>query len=875
MTRRRIVRETAPTPARAEAMRPGADPLGGAVGAWFARTFPGGPTPAQKLSWPPIAAGENLLLVSPTGTGKTLAAFLAILGTLHREHAEGALRDGLRCVYISPLRSLGYDIERNLSEPLEGLRRDLGLDRSPVSVGVRTGDTSAYARRKLLDRPPHLLITTPESLALLLSQPAWDSAWKAVGHLIVDEVHSLAPNKRGADLMASLERLAARCLRDPARVGLSATCRPADPVARFLVGPGRSCRVIEAPRPEGDRPPEIEVESLIRRDEAPHRALSYRRLTRRLREQVAENRTTVIFANTRALTERITHDLRKSLDSGPDSIAAHHSALDAARRREVESALKSGALRAVVTSTSLELGVDIGTADLAAMVGLPGSAARCLQRVGRAGHRVGATTRGVILAATAAELAGAVVTAGAAKAGKVEPLRPIANPLDVLCQQVIGMACAGEWSADEAYALLRKSAPFGDLPRADFDACLDFLAGDLAAPPGAFEPEPGAAPKGTSPRIWKARGRFGIRNRRVVRWFRSNVGTITSEESVRVSVDGREVGTLEGAYADRLQPGDRFVLDGRSLQFRRIDGLTVLADAAGGEPDLPRWSSDRQSLSAELARDLAAFREAAARRMADGPESLRAWLVEEHGLEPDAAGVLEDLFAAQEQVSEIPPPGGLLVEESPGDEGTAYVFHLPLARSACEALGRAVAARLGRRFGRDLALTVADLGFAIRLPEDSRITAGDLPGLLDPSNLAEDVLEGLDRGELPARRFRHVAGTALMVLRRPEGGRTRVGGLLWVSNRLYPLVKAACPDHPLLRETRREVLEDLLDTRSALGWLASAPAVRFRALDGASPFAVAWIDAGGADALRFESPAEGLRRLHARLVGNGPAGGAS
>lgn len=863
MTRRRSVHE-AP-----------ADPLGGAVGAWFRHAFPAGPTPAQALAWPSIAAGESLLLIAPTGTGKTLAAFLAILDRLHREHEAGGLADGLRCLYVSPLRSLGYDIERNLSEPLDAIRAALGLERSPVRVGVRTGDTSAYARRKLLDRPPHLLITTPESLALLLSQPAWDAAWRTVESLIVDEVHALVPNKRGADLMASLERVSARGARDPARVGLSATCHPSEAAARFLVGPGRACRVVEAPRPEGDRPPEIEIQSLIRHDERPHRALSYRRLTKKLRAQIAANRTTVIFANTRALTERITHDLRRTLDSGPDSVAAHHSALDASRRREVESALKSGELRAVVTSTSLEMGVDIGTADLTAMVGLPGSASRCLQRIGRAGHRVGTTSRGLILAATAAELAGAIVTAEAARAGRVEPLRPIASPLDVLCQQIIGMACAGEWSADEAFALLRKSAPFAELTRADFDACLDFLAGDLAAPPGAFEPEPGAPPQATAPRIWKARGRFGIRHGRVIRWFRSNVGTITSEESVRVVVDGREVGTLEGAYADRLQSGDRFVLDGRSLQFAGLDGLTVQATAAGGDPDLPRWSSDRQSLSAELARELAIFRDEAARRLAQGPSELRAWLVEGHGLEPEASAVLEDLLAAQERLSEIPPPGGLLVEESPVEEGIAYVFHVPLARSACEALGRAVAARLGRRFGRDLSLTVADLGFAVRLPDGARLSAVDLPALLDPSRLADDVLEGLDRGELPARRFRHVAGTALMVLRRPEGGRTRVGGLLWVSNRLYPLVKAACPDHPLLRETRREVLEDLLDTRAVLDWMASGPAVRFRALDGPSPFAVAWIDAGGAEALRFEPPEEALRRLHARLVGSRPEPGAA
>ncbi len=688
-------------------------PLSGAVRAWFERAFPGGPTPAQEAAWPAIAEGGHSLIVSPTGSGKTLAGFLAIVDRLHREHAAGSLKPGIRCVYVSPLRSLGYDVETNLSEPLEAIRADLGLPRSPVSVGVRTGDTSAHFRRKMRADPPHLLITTPESLALMLAQSAWGAMWSGVEQILVDEIHAVVPTKRGADLSASLERLASRAASDPVRVGLSATCRPAEVAARFLVGPGRDCRIIEAEPPVGSGPPAIEVESLLRRDEAAHRGLTYRRLIRRIRDQVATDRTTVVFANTRALAEKITHDLRRT----ESSVAAHHSALDATRRREVEAGLKSGDLRAVVTSTSLELGVDIGSADSAVLVGLPGSVSRCVQRVGRSGHRPGSRTRGVILAATPAELAGAVVTAASSRAGRVEPLRPIRSPLDVLCQQLIGMSCSEEWSADEAFALLGRSAAFADLSRPDFDDCLAFLAGELASPAGAFEPEPGAEPRWTAPRIWKLKGRFGVRNRRVIRWLLGNVGTITTEETVFVVLDGREIGSLEASYAERLQVGDRFVLDGRSLEFLGLDGLKLKAKPAAGEPELPRWTSDRQSLSAELARDVAAFREEAGRLLVESPSALRSWLVEGQSLDLEAAGVLEDLLSAQGSLSEIPPPGGLLVEEWPHEHGLAYTFHVPLARSACEAMGRAVSARLGRRSGRDLALTVADLGFSIRLSE--------------------------------------------------------------------------------------------------------------------------------------------------------------
>ena len=362
--------------------------------------------------------------------------------------------------------------------------------------------------------------------------------------------------------------------------------------------------MIHAPPPQGTPPIEISVESLIKPGEAPHRGLSYRRLLKRLRLAIIGNRTTVVFANTRAFAEKLTHDLRHgpALAAEPEQvIVAHHSSLDAQRRRAIESALRDGKVRVVITSTSLELGVDIGTADLTIQVGLPGSVARCLQRVGRAGHRRCAVSRGLLLAATHAELVSAAITARAARAGRVEPLGVVHSPLDVVCQQLVGMACAGEQDANAAFDLIRKAGPMAGLMRADFDDCLDFLAGKLAAPAGALEPEAGAPPRWTSPRLWKREGRFGLRSRRVARWFWNNVGTINSEETVRVMEAGVAVGTLEAAYAERLVPGDRFILDGRAFEFRRIERPILFARSSSGEPNLPRWTSSKQSLSSELA----------------------------------------------------------------------------------------------------------------------------------------------------------------------------------------------------------------------------------------------------------------------------------
>ena len=859
---------------------PATDPLAGfeaTTRAWFEATFPDGPTPAQRLAWPVLADGGNALVVAPTGGGKTLAAFLAVLDRLVRDRRAGRLDAGVRCVYVSPLRSLSYDIERNLARPLASLNADFESKAipNPIRVGVRTGDTPAVERARQRLDPPHILITTPESLSLLLSQEGWTPVWRGLETIVVDEAHALAPNKRGADLAVTLERLASFAERDPARVGLSATCRPAEVVARYVAGVGRGCVVLDAATVAARVEPEIRVESLLRSDEAPHRGLTYRRLLIRLARSLRTQRTTVIFSNTRAFAEKLTHDLRRLPDIEAREVAAHHSALDARRRREVERALMEGGLRGVVTSTSLELGVDIGTADETIQIGLPGGSARLLQRVGRSGHAVGRTPRGVMLATTPAELAGAVVTADAARHGRIEPLAWIRAPLDVLCQQLVGMACERAWRCDDAFALIRRAAPMSELSRDDFDACLAFLAGELgaagaepAAHDAANAADRSAPPRWTSPRIRVREGLFEVARGRVRIWLRANVGTIAVEESSRVLVDGLDVGTLESAYADTLTPGDRFVLDGRCLELKRREFKQLWARAAGDGPALPRWTSDRQGLSNTLAAELAGFRDAAARTLLDGPAALRGLLIEVHGLEPDAASILVDLFESQQRVSEVPGPAFLLVERSPGrcDDESDYSLHHPLGRRASEALGRAVAARLGREVGRDISLSVADMGFSLRVDASAPVAPEVWSRLLDPDRFEDDVYEGVDRGELPSRRFRHVAATALMILRNPEPGRVRVGGTEWVSRRLFPMVQARCPRHPLLRETRREILDDLLDAPAALAWVASRPEVRVRSLAAPSPFTRAWIDPSAPDLLRFEPASAALRRLSARLM---------
>ena len=714
--------------------------LSGPVRDWFAGAFPEGPTPAQGLAWPAIAAGEHVLLVSPTGTGKTLAAFLAILDRLFRRHAEGTLAPGLRCVYVSPLRSLGYDIERNLADPARGRSGGgSGCGESPIRVGVRTGDTSAYVRRKLRDEPPHLLITTPESLSLLAQPGGWGDALAAAS-----STSSSTRSTRWCRPSAGPTWPSRSSGWRPGRTAIPAAsdCRPPAGRRAGRAVPGRADANLPrgrgAPAPRHAAPgARGRVADRARRGAASRPDLSPAAPAAapgddgqpddgRLRQHPAVHREDHARPEARPETSgsRARTVRRKPASRGRPSRPITRRSMPAGAERSRRCS-RQGRLEAVVTSTSLELGVDIGTADLTVQVGLPGGVARCVQRVGRSGHRLGAASRGLMLAATPAELAGAVVTARAARAGRLEPLRMVEAPLDVVCQQLVGMACAGECAGRGGLRRCSaKAGPMAELAGHDFDACLDFLAGDLAAPPGAFEPEPGAAPRWTSPRIWKRNGWFGVRSRRVTPLVleqrrHDHLGRVGAGAGRRRG-HRHARGRLRRAARPRRPVRARRPLAWSSAAAR---GRSSTPGPDGGEPSLPLWSSDRQSLSSELALELAEFRAEAARRLArEGPPALRAWLVESLDLGPKAAAVLVELIEAQEQLERGPRAArsagrGVSARRRAGPD-----LHLPCPAQprGVRGAGRATAARLGRRFGRDLALQAADLGWSIRLARGGR-----------------------------------------------------------------------------------------------------------------------------------------------------------
>lgn len=832
------------------------------VARWFHQRF-GPATGGQRLAWPVIVQGDHLLLSAPTGTGKTLAAFLPIIGGLADSRLPGAAGPSVACLYVAPLKALAEDACRSLHAHLDDLAHYLPSGVGLPRLAVRTGDTPAAARRRLVEDPPEVLLTTPESLAVLLSQPGLRPVFGGLRWVVVDEVHALAATKRGADLALSLERLAEGG-PGPQRIGLSATAAPLEETARYLVGTGRSCVIAQVP--EGGVP-------RLRIAPLEQRAGFLGPLVSRLTPELRSHRATLIFTNTRSLAERLAWALRRHLPDWDSLIAVHHSALAAARRREVEEGFKAGRLRVVVSSTSLELGIDIGSVELAVLVHPPVDVVRLLQRVGRAGHGPGRVRQGLVLTATPAELLEAAVTASSGRARQCELLQVPRHPLDVLCQQLVGMAAGGTRSADEAFALVRRAAPFRDLSRRDFDDCLAYLFGlDRETEPWL------------PARLQGDTTSFSIRDEATARLLRRNLGTILAEESVAVllqpagaPVDDIEadpprlVGTVDEGFAERLQPGDRFLLDGRCLECRRRDAGAVLVDEVLGRPRIPRWAGEGLPLSPELARRLFVLRTQAVEALRDGPEALARLLQQEYELGPDAAALLVEFFHGQECISEIPDEKTLLIEVVAVPGGDACYLHTPLNRAGNDALARVAVHRLVRDHGRSATSLVADLGLGLMVRGRLEEVPDLVRTLLAVEGFDADLDAALADSDALRSRFQRVAQTGLMLLRNPLGRRRRVGGRDWGGRHLFDQVRDRDPAFILIRQALRELRTGPCDADAARAFVEEvrSRAVRCRRLARVSPFVEGWtqLEAGAAESA--ETPAEALRRLHATLMEGG------
>ncbi|WP_437111351.1 ATP-dependent helicase [Streptomyces sp. enrichment culture] len=855
---------------------------------WFTGAF-SAPTAAQEGAWRAIGAGSDVLVVAPTGSGKTLAAFLAALDRLASTPPPADAKKRCRVLYVSPLKALAVDVERNLRSPLTGIRQEavrLGLPEPEVRVGIRSGDTPAAERRSLATRPPDILITTPESLFLMLTSAARD-ALAGVETVILDEVHAVAGTKRGAHLALSLERLDELLPRPARRIGLSATVRPVDEVARFL-SPRRRVEVVQPPSgKEFDLSVVVPVEDLGELGGSPaadagggpaEKPSIWPHVEERIADLVQEHRSTIVFANSRRLAERLCNRLneiayeRATGEALPDDATpaelmaqsgaakgappllarAHHGSVSKEQRALVEEDLKAGRLPAVVATSSLELGIDMGAVDLVVQVESPPSVASGLQRVGRAGHQVGAVSRGVVFPKYRGDLVQAAVVTERMRQGAIESLRVPANPLDVLAQQLVAMVALDTWSYDDLLALVRRAAPFASLPESAFTAVLDMLAGRY--PSDAFAE---LRPRVVWDRVTGAvTGRPGAQRLAV-----TSGGTIPDRGLFGVFLAGADpkrgggrVGELDEEMVYESRVGDVFTLGTSSWRIEDITRDRVLVSPAPGVPGrLPFWKGDQLGRPLELGRAVGAFlREVGSL----DPDDARLRLVAA-GLDAWAAdNVLAYLDEQRRACGHVPDDRTILVERFRDELGDwRVVVHSPFGAQVHAPWALALGARLAERYGMDAQVMHADDGIVLRLPdadlmgldlldaepaaagleydsEQAPLGAADVA--FDKGEVDRIVTEQVGGSALFASRFRECAARALLLPKRNPGKRTP----LWQQRqRAAQLLQVASEfgSFPIVLEAVRECLQDVFDVPGLQELMGDIESRRVRLVEVTTP----------------------------------------
>ena len=830
---------------------------------WFDKQFDDF-TPAQKKSIIDIHKNNNILISSPTGSGKTLTAFLSVISELTTLAEKDKLEDKVYCIYISPLKALDNDIEKNLDEPLDGIEKIAGK-KLGIRKAVRTGDTTQYQRQKMLKKPPHILITTPETLSILLVAPKFREKLSNVKYVIIDEIHSLAENKRGVHLSLSLERLQ-HLIGHFTRIGLSATVSPLEEVAKFLVGyeygVERNCKIVKINYlKELDMEVMCPVSDIVLADEEDTRLGMYDLLD----DLIWENKTTLIFTNTRSGTERFVYNLKKMypMHYNNENIMAHHSSLSKEVRLETENKLKEGQLKAVVSSTSLELGIDIGYIDLVVLINSPKSVARALQRIGRSGHRLHEKSRGRIIVTDRDDLVECSVLLKNAKEGKIDRISIPTNCLDVLAQHIYGMSIENPWDIDYAYDVIKKSYCYKDLTRDDYEDVLSYMAGEY----------PELEERYVYAKIWidYENKTFGKRGKLARMLYSTNIGTIPDSSGVLVKCDGETVGRIEEDFMERLKKGDTFVLGGNTYRFNYGKGMTINVTPAMGPPTIPSWFSQQLPLSFDLAMDIQRFRAHmdVKFRYRRSKEEIMEFIHEYLYVDDFAANSIYEYFVEQFKYAKIPSNQLLLIEYYKGFGGRRFViFHSLFGRKVNDALSRAVAYIVAKRYNINVTISISDNGFY--LSSDGKIGGLESFNELTPENFENILAQSLNKTETLASRFRHCAGRSLMTLRRYKGESKSVGRQQVRGKILLKFVQEMDENFSILKEARREALEDYMDVKNALKiieWVASED-MEVKTINTVipSPFAFNLISQGYLDVLNQNDKAEFTKRMHQAIL---------
>jgi len=830
---------------------------------WFSDTFDDF-TPSQSKSLIDISKGNNILVSSPTGSGKTLTAFLSVLSELTFLEEKGELEDKVYCIYISPLKALDNDIEKNLEEPLKGIEKIAGKKLN-IRKAVRTGDTSQYQRTKMLKVPPHILITTPETLSILLVAPKFREKLSHVKYVIIDEIHSLAENKRGVHLSLSLERLQ-HSIGNFTRIGLSATVNPLEKIAKFLVGyeygTARDCLIVDI---NYLKSLDIEVLSpvsdIILADSEDTRLGMYDLLD----DLIQEHKTTLIFTNTRSGTEKVTYSLKKrySENYNNNNIMAHHSSLSKEIRLQTENKLKEGKLKAVVTSTSLELGIDIGYIDLVILINSPKSVARALQRIGRSGHRLHEKSKGRIIVTDRDDLVECSVLLKDAKEGKIDKIKIPHNCLDVLSQHIYGMSIENIWDIDYAYEVIKKSYSYKGLDKDDYEDTLSYLAGEYIELEQRY----------VYPKIWidYEKKIFGKRGKLARMLYSTNIGTIPDSSGVLVKCDGEVVGKIEEEFMERLKKGDTFVLGGSVFRFNYGKGMTINVSIANGPPTIPSWFSQQLPLSFDLAIDIQRFRDHMNNKFQYNrdKEEIMEFIHEYLYVDDFAANSIYEYFIEQFYYGKIPSNRRLLIEYYKGFGNRRFaVFHSLFGRKVNDALSRAVAYIISKKYNMNITLSVTDNGFY--LSSEGKIGALEAFKELNSENFRNILIQSLNKTETLASRFRHGAGRSLMTLRNYKGRSKSVGRQQVRGKILLKFIQEMDENFPILKEAQREVIEDHMDIENAikvLKWIESGEMeIKTINTNIPTPFAFNLVSQGYFDVLTENDKAEFAKRTHRAVL---------
>jgi ATP-dependent helicase Lhr and Lhr-like helicase len=802
------------------------------VAAWFGRSF-AAPTAAQQEAWPAIQQRRDVLIAAPTGSGKTLAAFLAAIDGLVRQGIEGGLPDETQVVYVSPLKALSNDIQKNLERPLAGIAEELaarGLPEVAVRTWVRTGDTPSAERDRMRRLPPHILVTTPESLYILLGSESGRRMLATAKSVIVDEIHAVASSKRGSHLALTLERLDSLCGRRLQRIGLSATQKPIEAVARFLVGAGaagepeRDCLVIDTGhrrrRDLGLELPSSPLEAVMSGD-------VWEEVYDRIAELSLAHRTTLIFVNTRRMAERATRALSGRL--GEDQIAAHHGSLAKERRLDAEQRLKAGALKALVATASLELGIDIGEVDLVCQIGSPRSIAAFLQRVGRSGHAVDGTPKGRLFPLSRDEMVECAALLDSVARGELDRISIPERPLDVLAQHIVAETAAQEWSEEALFALCRRAWPYRELPREDFTAIVQMLAEGFSTRRGRR----GAlihhdAVNGM------VRGRRGARITAL-----TSGGTIPDNADYQVVLEpeNQVVGTLNEDFAVESLAGDVFQLGNASYRILRVErGKVRVEDAHGQPPSIPFWLGEAPGRSDELSWAVSRLRGEIERRLpqpalsalqeGEGAGPALCWVSGLEGIGEPAARQLVDYLAAGHAALSVLPTHDTLVFERFFDAvgGMQLVIHSPYGSRLNRAWGLALRKRFCTKFNFELQAAATEDNIVLSLTTAHSFDLAEVPNYLHPATVRELLVQAVLDSPMFMTRWRWVAGVAL-ALPRFRGGKKVPPPLARMDAEdliaaIFP-DQLACaenivgareiPDHPLIRQTIGDCLVEAMD----------------------------------------------------------------